>query len=409
MSACVCVHLYHACVCMHLYECVWLNAGICMPVYVCMTHACVIGTGPLIRFLSLATDSCFASCQLYVLHACRGRLHTIMVTGDHHLTAMAVAQVTGMMNIKRPHILIAQPDAIFLPNVSSLDSSIGPAYTLGQRRTQSSTPVDLKAHAALVSQPQPSSSSRSKSLSQVELSALKGVSGVSFSSKPLVTKAALQQIIPPQAAHKTINQLPNSHGDAQPQQPPHTDGVPQSLFRARSTEPFTHSQLSAQTSVDDLAHLQQPASAEPDLGHDELTFFIADEAKLVMLSRREAFAMIATGHQCVITGSVFDYLLHEADPTLLETVLHNVAVCARMKAQQKAQLVNLLSEQGMTVSSTRKFKVQQALPTLSAVIHPAKEWVSGCTCHEVALLCWVKTCQQYWEACRQPNCVACEH
>ena len=44
-----------------------------------------------------------------------------------------------------------------------------------------------------------------------------------------------------------------------------------------------------------LAHLQQPASAEPDLGHDELTFFMADEAKLVMLSRREAFAMMRQG------------------------------------------------------------------------------------------------------------------
>ena len=281
-----------------------------------------------------------------------------MVTGDHHLTALAVAQVTGMVNIKRPHILVAQPDAIFLPDVSSYESSTGRADTLGQRRTQSSTPIELRAHAASVSQPQPSSSSRSKSLSQIELTALKGVSGVGFSSKPLVPKPALLQISPPQAAHKTVSQLPISHAGAQQQQPSQINGVSQSLSRAHSSEPFSRSQLSAQASADDLAHLQQPASAEPDPSQDELTFFMADEAKLVRLSRREAFAMIATGHQCAITGSVFDYLVHQADPSLLKTVLHNVVVCARMKAQQKAQLVNLLSDQGLTVSSTRKFQVQ---------------------------------------------------
>ena len=339
----------------------WMNAGLCV-------HACVSGTGEFMQSLYLATDSCFASWQMYVLHACRGRLHTIMVTGDHHLTAMAVAQATGMLNFKCPRVLLALSDAMFVPDVSSPGSSTGPADTLGQRRTQSSTPLDLKAHAAWDSQAQPSSSSRSKSLSQVELSALKGVSGVGFSSKPLVPKPALQPIIPPQAAHKAVSQLPASRADAQQQQPPQIDGFSQSLFRARSTEPFTHSQLSAPISADDLAHLQQPASAEPDPGQDELTFFMADEAKLVMMSCKEAFAMIATGHQCVITGSVFDYLVHQADPSLLKTGLHNVAVCARMKAQQKAQLVNLLSDQGLTVSSTRKFQVQQTLQRLRSVL-----------------------------------------
>ena len=37
-----------------------------------------------------------------------------MVTGDHHLTATAVAQATGMLNFKRKHVLIAQPDAIYI-------------------------------------------------------------------------------------------------------------------------------------------------------------------------------------------------------------------------------------------------------------------------------------------------------
>ena len=276
-----------------------------------------------------------------------------MVTGDHYLTATAVAQVTGMLNYKRPHVLIAHPETLNLPTASSPQSptNMRSEDTLGQRRTMSAVPLDMK----LLSQPQ-QGSSRSKSLSQIELSALKDVSGARFSSKPLVPKPALQRTSPPHAAHVTNA----SHADAQQQQPAQIDGSLQILSHARSAEPFALSQLSAQTNADNLAHLQQPASAEPDWSQDELSFIMTEEGKLVLLSRREAFAMIATGHQCTITGSAFDHLVHQADPSLLETVLHNVAVCAQMKAHQKAQLLNLLSDQGLTVSSTRKFKVQQA-------------------------------------------------
>ena len=263
-----------------------------------------------------------------------------------------------MLNSRRPHVLIAQPETFNLPTVSSPESltATRPEDMLEQRRTRFPAPMDLRAFAELPSQPE-QGSSRSKSLSQIELSALKDVSGARFSSKPLVPMPALQRTSPPQATHVTSA----GHADAQQQQPAQIDGSPQSLSHARSSEPFALSQLAAQTNADNLAHLQQPASAEPDPSGDELAFIMAEEGKLVPLSRREAFAMIATGHQCIITGSVFDHLVHQADPSLLETVLHNVAVCARMKAHQKAQLVNLLSDQGLTVSSTRKFKVQQAL------------------------------------------------
>ena len=285
-----------------------------------------------------------------------------MVTGDHHLTATAVAQVTGILNFKRPHVLIAQPDVLNVSSVSSPwnPTCMRPENTLGQRRTRSAAPVDLIALAELHSQPQ-QGSSRSKSLSHIELSTLKDVSGARFSSQLLVPKPAFQHPSSPQAAHVTSSQMFASYADSQQQQPAQIDGSSQSLSHARFSEPFANSQLLAQTNADNLAHLQQPTSAEPDPNQDELSFIMAEDGKLAPLSRREAFAMIATGHQCIITGSVFDYLVHQADPSLLEAVLHNVAVCARMKAHQKAQLVNLLSDQGLIVSSTRKFKVQHAL------------------------------------------------
>ena len=278
-----------------------------------------------------------------------------MVTGDHHLTATAVAQVTGILNFKRPHILIAETELLRLPTASSPTSitATGPANRLGPvLRTRSAAPVDLKALAELNCQPQPGSS-RSKSFSQIELSALKDVSRARFSSKLLVPKRAL-----------TTNHMQTSQADAQQQQPPQIDGPQQNLLLARSSERFALTQLSAQSNTDNLAHLQQPAAAEPDPTQDELSFIMADEGRLGPLSRREALTMIGMGHQCIITGCVFDHLVQHADPAFLETVLHNVAVCARMKAHQKAQLVLLLSDQGLTVSCTRKFKVNECFLAL---------------------------------------------
>ena len=313
-----------------------------------------------------------------LLYACRGRLQTIMVTGDHYLTATAVAQVTGMLNFKQKHFLIAQPETVFirestihLPTVSSLEGTANsmPLDRYGQiLRTKSALPIDLKAVADSENQPQVSGGSRSKSLSNIETGAvkplLKGVSGTRFSSKPIVAKPALQSTSPRQPAQLPsvpASQMHLSQANLQQhQQPAQIEYSPPGLLHARSSEPCMFQQLTAQADADDLCHLQQPAVAEPDPSQDALSFIMAEEGRLVPLPQREAVAMIAEGHQCIITGPVFDYLLQHAEPSLLETVLHNVAVCARMRSHQKAQLVQLLSNQGLTVSSTRKFKVRQA-------------------------------------------------
>ena len=308
-----------------------------------------------------------------------------MVTGDHYLTATSVAQVTGMLNFKRKHILIAQPEAVFirentvyLPTVSSLESTANsrPIDRYGQvLRTKSALPIDLEGLAELENQPQASKGSRSKSLSTIEMGAvkplLKGVAGTRFSSKPLVAKPALQSTSPRQTAQPAqVPSVPPSQihlsqvNPQQHQQPAQIKHSSPGLVHARSSEPCVFQQLTAQADADDLCHLQQPAVAEPDLSQAEMSFVMAEEGRLVPLPQREAVAMIAEGHQCIITGPVFDYLLKHAEPTLLETVLHNVAVCARMRSHQKSQLVQLLSNQGLTVSSARTFKVRQLLLVL---------------------------------------------
>ena len=338
--------------------------------------------------------------------ACRGRMRTIMVTGDHFLTATAVAQVTGMLNSKRKHVLIAQPDAVFihettayLPSVSSIEPMpTKPVDRYGQPlRTKSAGP-DMAALADFARHSSSSSSTvRTQSLSQLDLTGPKYVLSNSprgqFSSRPLIPKPTLLSSIPEtQQATAAGSALLTQKDTKSSQQPPKTTTQPVALFRqtpssqskpvqtelassslahARSSEPYFFDQLESDASSLLSNSINPDQATPPDAVNDRcflqdaLSFVLAEEGRLMPMAKRDAIALIAEGHQCIITGSVFEYMLQHADSAFLETVLRNVAVCARMKSHQKAQLVQLLGAHGVTYSSTRKFKVGVSLLLLS--------------------------------------------
>ncbi|DBA76073.1 TPA: hypothetical protein ACH3X1_009818 [Trebouxia sp. C0004] len=316
----------------------------------------------------------------------RGRLHTIMVTGDHPLTATAVAQATGMLNFKRKHIYIKQPDAIFirertayLPSVSSVAAvAPQPPDRYGQPiRNQSALAVNLTALADFAADEV--SSSRSTSLNKIDSSSagqlLSREPRSRFSSKPLVAKPALPSGSSEQAritgflqrSSKSIQQpaetnnqtvpVPTKAGSSQTK-PVQMELASTTLAHAPSSEPFFFDQL-ASPSISDSPNLEASAmDAAHDRCsiHDALSFVLAEEGQLMPLTKSSAMTLIAEGHQCIITGPVFEYLLQHAEPVFLETVLRNVAVCARMRSHQKAQLVQLLGTHGLAYSSARRFK-----------------------------------------------------
>ena len=319
-----------------------------------------------------------------------------MVTGDHYLTATAVAQATGMLDFKRKHILIAQPDAVFirektayLPSVSSIAAvPPQPLDRYGQPiRTKSALAVDMASLADFAADKV--SSSRSKSLNKIDTSGagqlLSREPRSRFSSKPLVAKSALpsgsseQTIVTgflqtnsksSQQPAETTNQsvpIPTQAGSSQSKLV-QMELASTTLPHARSSEPFFFDQL-ASPSTDDSFNLNQATSS--DEAHDRcsiqdaLSLVLADEGQLMPLTKSSAMTLIAEGHQCIITGPVFEYMLQRAEPVFLETVLRNVAVCARMRSHQKAQLVQLLGTHGLAYSSTRRFKVDAELLSLS--------------------------------------------
>ncbi len=61
-----------------------------------------------------------------------------------------------------------------------------------------------------------------------------------------------------------------------------------------------------------------------------------------------ALTALAEGHlQCTVTGDAFDHVLQLGDISLLESVMRNAVVFARMKPHQKGQVVDLLSATGI--------------------------------------------------------------
>ncbi|KAA6419850.1 MAG: hypothetical protein FRX49_10213 [Trebouxia sp. A1-2] len=224
------------------------------------------------------------------------------------------------------------------------------------------------------------SSSRSKSLSKIDSSGagqlLSRELRSTFSSKPLIAKPALPSGSSEQATvtenlqtnsqstqqpAKTTNQtvaVPTQAGSSH-SKPVQMELASTTLAHARSSEPFLFGQLAAPLK-DDSFILDQtsPTDAAHDRCsiHDALSFVLAEEGQLMPLTKSSAMTLIAEGHQCIITGPVFEYMLQRAEPVFLETVLRNVAVCARMRSHQKAQLVQLLGTHGLAYSSSRRFK-----------------------------------------------------
>lgn len=51
--------------------------------------------------------------------------------------------------------------------------------------------------------------------------------------------------------------------------------------------------------------------------------------------------------QCCVTGPAFEHMLQHEDLSVLETIMLNVVVFARMRSHQKGQVMDLLGARGL--------------------------------------------------------------
>lgn len=105
--------------------------------------------------------------------------------------------------------------------------------------------------------------------------------------------------------------------------------------------------------------MPQTQSSQPEPGQASLRCVLAGGGTQTteVLSQVEALRLIAEGTTCAITGPAFDQLLQQAEPAVMASVLQSLAVAARMQSHQKAQLVRMLSCQGLAWPNKQHFKV----------------------------------------------------
>lgn len=156
-----------------------------------------------------------------------------------------------------------------------------------------------------------------------------------------------------------------------------TTHISSRIGHAQSTPPGFKQALAAQHGSGEYevasVELVHAHSAQPDFNQSkfqqlppcvnftpalaDLKCTLAEDKMLHPVKVGEAMTKIAEGAECVITGPVFEHLLQHAAPAELELVLRSTAVCARMRARQKAQLVQLLGKAGLSISANRQFQV----------------------------------------------------
>lgn len=51
--------------------------------------------------------------------------------------------------------------------------------------------------------------------------------------------------------------------------------------------------------------------------------------------------------RCCVTGPAFEQMVHHSELALVESVMSSVAVFARMRSQQKSQVMDLLGSRGL--------------------------------------------------------------
>ncbi|KAL3140947.1 hypothetical protein ABBQ32_005472 [Trebouxia sp. C0010 RCD-2024] len=246
----------------------------------------------------------------------RAHMRTMMVTGDHIWTAASVSYASGLVKEGVPLVMLDKID----PPPSSAPRQIG-------------TEEVTSPPQCLV----PTSSSKPSWQSLLALDDAKLAS-----AEPQVEHSAGSQ-----------GRVRSEMNLAQSHQPVATQAEPPGVLE--QPQPLQTGDTLQKTAP---LSLPQTLLSQPEAGHASLICMLAGEPNVPAkaLLHTEAFQLIAEGTLCAITGSAFEHLLQLSEPAVMQSVLQSLAVAARMQSHQKAQLVKMLSCQGLLLPSQQHFK-----------------------------------------------------
>ena len=286
-----------------------------------------------------------------------------MVTGDYHHTAVAVAKDIGMIQHDQDIMVIDVANQ----KESVSDHSGRRTSSLASSRLHVAPPTaphgpPLSSIAGLPHQdPAPLQAGGARVLGSESMAGGQGVAGTGAQGAGL--RAWVQ---PDEGSLSELNRSLTPPAPPHPQcvQPADTDlhasspAPPTAHPKAPPTAPMLpHSPLQKPLQVQALVAPSRLALQGQGQGlleqgqglrgpHEQLKVVTVVGAEEVGLTH--ALQSMACGHaRCAVTGTAFHHLLQMSDLSILETVMHNAVVFARMKPHQKGQMIDLLSVRGL--------------------------------------------------------------
>lgn len=253
----------------------------------------------------------------------------MMITGDYHQTAVSVAWGVGMVPAGGVVHVIDKLPATAVVSPPSSPVQIASSNSLFPRELDSTPRQPSQAWSSL--RPKPAHRDG------VTLEAVL-MDPAEISRDTLLAESQRIAAEPRTAIRRQTAQLQGSQDTDQ------TTGD-SLLTRFRST---LHVTTSVDSNLGSSHGLVSQNSADFRLQCDGQRFFLGtgdirqdDEATRALTSIAEGQA------QCAITGAAFEHLLQQEDLAVLQAVLQNAVVFARMRPHQKAQVMSLLGAAGL--------------------------------------------------------------
>lgn len=253
----------------------------------------------------------------------------MMITGDYHQTAVAVAWGVSMVPAGGVvHVIDKLPvTAAFSPPSSPVqlsstrslfpreleDASQKPFAPWSNLRPSTGKPAEVRLDPVLVDPVAVSRDALLEEALQPEVTRLAARGRVVPAMQPSVERTTGDT--PLTRLHSTLKVTTSLDSDSQ--------GLPRSTLESQDSVPF-------RLQCDGQRFLLGTGDVRQD-----------DEATRALTSIAEGQA------QCAITGAAFEHLLQQEDLAVLQAVLQNAVVFARMRPHQKAQVLSLLGAGGL--------------------------------------------------------------
>ena len=311
-----------------------------------------------------------------------------MVTGDYHYTATSVARQVGMVPADGKIVLIQAESEFTESSVSDSRRGAQPVFPLPALNNMNAVAKAQPFHSFLSGSVHefavPESTSRRAQLrasNSVRLSKVK--SALRLSSK--LPSQQLASCQPPASGRQANSQLSKRNGwlvvrqgifrdSGRPEQgfvspQGHPQEVEQALGNALAGQgegrplqeasgllrPAQDHDLSLNTAQIHY-HSDHHQASGPDTPPG-LPQQLCQGLRVTLEGREEGFRgesalqalkSVAQGEaQCCVTGPAFAHLLKQEDLSVLEIVMHNVVVFARMQSHQKGQVMELFGARGL--------------------------------------------------------------